>query len=61
MLKRMLNKAKGLLDKIRKWNASEDNRFGSVGYTSVPSWRPWRNFWRFASAVSADNVANGSD
>jgi hypothetical protein len=33
MLKRMLNKARALLDKIRKWNASEDNRFGSVGYT----------------------------
>jgi len=44
MLKRMLNKARALLDKIRKWNASEDNRFGGVGYTSVPSWRPWRDF-----------------
>lgn len=44
MLKRMLNKARTLLDKIRKWNASEDNRFGGVGYTSVPSWRPWRDF-----------------
>jgi hypothetical protein len=54
----MLN-ARALLDKIKKWNASEDHR--SVGYTSVPSWRPWPDFWRFASAVSADNVANGSD
>jgi hypothetical protein len=27
----MLNKAIVLLDNIRKWNASEDNRFGSVG------------------------------
>jgi hypothetical protein len=33
-----------LLDKIRKWSASGDNRFGSVGYTSVASWRPWRDF-----------------
>jgi hypothetical protein len=44
VLKHMLNSARALLDKIRKWNASEDNRFGSVGYTSVPSWRPWRDF-----------------
>ena len=44
MLKRMLNKARGLLDKIRKWNASENNTIGSVAYTSVPSWRPWRYF-----------------
>jgi hypothetical protein len=40
----MLNKARVLLDKIRKWNASEDNPIGSVAYTSVPSWRPWRYF-----------------
>jgi len=44
MLKRMLNKARTLLDKIRKWSALEDDRFGSVSYTSVPSWRPWRDF-----------------
>jgi hypothetical protein len=44
MLKGMLNKARALLDKIRKWNASKNNRLGSVGYTSVPSWRPWRDF-----------------
>jgi hypothetical protein len=31
VLKHMLNKAIVLLDKIRKWKAPEDNRFGSVG------------------------------
>jgi hypothetical protein len=44
MLKKLINKIRGLLERARKWNTHEDGRSGRVGYTSVPFWRPWRDF-----------------
>jgi hypothetical protein len=44
MLKRMLEKARELLLKARKWNRPADGRFYRVRYTSVPVWKPWRDF-----------------
>jgi hypothetical protein len=43
MLKRMLHKARELLNRVRNWR-SEDNLFYRVRYTSVPIWRPWRDY-----------------
>ncbi len=44
MLKRVLNRLKKFLASARKWNA--DAGFPSRGalYTSVPVWKPWRDF-----------------
>lgn len=44
MVKQLLNKIRGLLKRVRKWNAHEDVAPDRVGYTSVPFWRPWRDF-----------------
>jgi hypothetical protein len=40
----LLGKFGGLLERARKWNAHEDGAPDRVGYTSVPFWRPWRDF-----------------
>jgi hypothetical protein len=44
MLKRMLHKARELLNRSRNWIPPEDNLFYRVRYTSVPTWRPWRDY-----------------
>jgi len=44
MLKRMLNKARELLNRARKWKPVADSPFYHVRYTSVPVWKPWRDF-----------------
>ena len=44
MVKQLLNKIRGLLKRVRKWNAHEDVAPDRVGYTSVPYWRSWRDF-----------------
>jgi hypothetical protein len=43
-VKQLLKKIKELLERARKWNEHEDGTGGRVGYTSVPFWRPWRDF-----------------
>ncbi len=44
MLKQMLDKARELLNKARKWMPPEDSPFYCARYTSVPLWRPWRDY-----------------
>jgi hypothetical protein len=44
VVKRLLKKIRGLLERALKWNAHEDGAPDRVGYTSVPYWRPWRDF-----------------
>jgi hypothetical protein len=44
MLKRMLEKARELFNKARRWNQQPDGSFYRVRYTSVPVWKPWRDF-----------------
>jgi hypothetical protein len=44
MLKHILNKVREWLHKARKWTPPEDSLFYRVSYTSVPLWRPWRDF-----------------
>jgi hypothetical protein len=44
MLKHILNKVRECLGKARKWMPPEDSPFYHVRYTSVPLWRPWRDF-----------------
>jgi hypothetical protein len=44
VVKLLIKKIRGLLEGARKWNAHEDGAAGRVGYTSVPYWRPWRDF-----------------
>jgi hypothetical protein len=44
VVKLLLKKIRGWLERARKWNAHEDGASGRVGYTSVPYWRPWRDF-----------------
>jgi len=48
VLKQMLNKARELLNKARKWKSLADSRFYPVRYLSVPLWKPWRDYepWR---------------
>ena len=44
MLKHLLNKVRELLSKVRKWKPLADSPFYRVRYTSVPVWKPWRDF-----------------
>jgi len=44
MLKRILEKAKEWFNKARKWNQRADSPYYRVRYTSVPVWKPWRDF-----------------
>lgn len=44
MLKYVLAKFKELLGKTRKWMWPEEGPFYPVRYTSVPVWKPWRDF-----------------
>jgi hypothetical protein len=44
VLKQLLNKTRELLNKATKWKPWVDNPFYRVRYTSVPLWRPWRDF-----------------
>jgi len=44
VLRQLLNKLRGLFERVRKWNAHEEGPSGRVSYTSVPFWRPWRDF-----------------
>jgi hypothetical protein len=44
VLKQMLHKVRELLNKARTWMPPEDSPFYRVRYTSVPSWKPWRDF-----------------
>jgi hypothetical protein len=45
MLKHILNKVREWLHNARKWMPPEDSPFYRVRYTSVPLWRPWRDFY----------------
>jgi len=44
MLKHILNKAKELLNRAKKWIPPDDSPFYQVRYTSVPIWKPWRDY-----------------
>jgi hypothetical protein len=44
VLKHMLNKAKELLNRARKWKPLADGAFYHVRCLSVPLWKPWRDF-----------------
>lgn len=44
MLKHLLNKIKELLDIARKWNSPTESPTFRVRYTSVPVWKPWRDY-----------------
>jgi len=44
MLKHLLKKLRELLNKARKWNLPADSPSYRVRYTSVPVWKPWRDF-----------------
>ncbi len=44
VLKQILNKFRELLNKVRRWLPPEDSQFYRVRYTSVPSWKPWRDY-----------------
>ncbi len=44
MLKRMLNRVREWLQKAREWKPLADSPFPRVRYTSVPVWKPWRDF-----------------
>jgi len=44
VLKHMLNKARELFNKARKWKPLAGSPSYRVRYTSVPVWRPWRDF-----------------
>ena len=43
MLKHILNKVREFIRKADNWKLFENSRF-HPGYTSVPIWRPWRDF-----------------
>ncbi len=44
MLKHLLIKIRKLLSKARKGKPPEERASYQVRYTSVPSWKPWRDF-----------------
>jgi hypothetical protein len=44
VLKHMLNRAKHWLNMAREWNRFANSSSGRVRYTSVPVWKPWRDF-----------------
>jgi hypothetical protein len=44
MLKHILTKIRELLNLVRIWNLPPDRSFYRVRYTSVPLWKPWRDF-----------------
>jgi hypothetical protein len=44
VLRHMLNEVRGLLNKARKWMPPSDSLFYRVRYTSVPLWKPWRDY-----------------
>jgi hypothetical protein len=44
VLKQMFNKVRKWLHKARKWKQLADIRLHRVDYTSVPVWRPWRDY-----------------
>jgi hypothetical protein len=46
VLKHMFDKFQELLSKARKWMPPEDSPFYRVRYTSVPLWKPWRDYQR---------------
>ena len=44
MMKDLLKKAAVLWKQVRRWKRLVDGLCDSVGYTSVPLWRPWRDY-----------------
>jgi hypothetical protein len=44
MVKNLLKKIRTLLGKAREWNRHEDGPPHPACYTSVPVWKPWRDF-----------------
>lgn len=46
VLKYILDKARELLNRARKWNSLADSAFYPVRYLSVPLWKPWRDYQR---------------
>jgi len=44
MLNRVLNRLKKFLASAKKWNSHAEFPSPSVLYTSVPVWKPWRDF-----------------
>lgn len=44
MLKRILNKVREWLKKDRAWQPIADSPSYRVRFTSVPVWKPWRDF-----------------
>jgi len=44
MWNRVLNRLKKFLASARKWNGHAEFPSGRAIYTSVPVWKPWRNF-----------------
>jgi len=40
----MIAKARELLKKLKQWNQQAGSGFYRVRYTSVPVWKPWREF-----------------
>lgn len=43
-LKRFLRKLRAALLKTAKWKPPADSPFYAVRYTSVPIWKPWRDY-----------------
>ncbi|HEY2120572.1 MAG TPA: hypothetical protein VGH37_15385 [Candidatus Acidoferrum sp.] len=44
ILKHFLRKLRTALLKAAKWKPPADNPFCAVRYTSVPIWKPWRDY-----------------
>jgi hypothetical protein len=44
VLKHLLRKIKEVLDKLTLRMPHADNSFYRVRYTSVPLWKPWRDY-----------------
>jgi len=44
VLKLLLFRAAKWLANARKWKLAADDLLYKVGYTSVPLWKPWRDF-----------------
>ncbi len=44
MLKQLLIKVREWLNTAKSWNRRSDSPFYRVRYTSVPVWKPWRDY-----------------
>jgi hypothetical protein len=44
MQKQTPSKVRELFDKARQWKARADKALSAVRYTSIPLWKPWRDY-----------------